>query len=383
MKEKLLYLCKFNPFCTYGGAAIRNRAITYLLSKRFDIHVVCFSSSDPDLLDDKKRVYPVSATPNLITGLWVEQSFSVARFHSRPMARLIQRLVQDHDFSVIYISELAMFQYVKNCATTKRPKIVLDCHNVESTLLREGIPHQSWWQRPLFYFEHRSLSWFERQAIQESDLIIFVSEGDQELANNLADCRNKAIVIPNCLRESVIPDNVEAPTDSKFNRFAIVGTLDWHANRCGIKWFIDQIWEKYASEHPDAELFLIGKKYKKSVNFTGKRIKHFYNVENVGQLLRSVDICLAPLLYGGGSRLKILEYFAHRKPVIATSKAAQGLDITPDIHYLKADNYLEFQRAIGDLLDSKLRKRLVQNGLDLLQSKYDINLYQDRLFAAL
>ena len=383
MKAKLLYLCKFDPFCTFGGAAIRNKAILHLLSKTFEVHIVCFSSSNQELFDVDNRVYSLKHAPNLVTSLLREQSFSVAHFYSNRMVTVIQRLIKDHVFAVIYVSELAMFQYVNHCTHSQQPKLVLDCHNVESVLLREAIPYQSLWQKLLFYLESHALMRFERKAMRRSDSVVFVSEADRRLAGIHYACDHKAFVIPNCLGATVPTGDTEGRDPSELSRFAIVGTLDWHANRTGIAWFIDKIWKPYISHNPTAELYLIGKKYKRRNDFTGRGILHFYNVEDVGRILQSVDICVAPLLYGGGSRLKILEYFVYRKPVIATSKAAHGLDIIPGIHYLKANNYLEFQEATKALLDIRLRSRLVQSGLDLVQSKYDIDSYAETLLSAL
>src|SRR5882724_2027810 len=362
MQEKLLYVCKSNPFFTHGGAAIRNKAIIYLLSKKYDVHLACFSSSDQDHIDAEKKIYSIKSNPDLFSGLLSERSLSVARFYSVAMTRLMRRLVRANAFAVAYVSELAMFQYAKHCVSEHPTKIVLDCHNIESALLREGIPYQSWWYKCVFGLEYYPLSLFEGEALRKSDLIVFVSDDDKKTAIERHGGIKKTLVIPNCLEVALLNQTSEYKTGptSKLDRFAIVGTLDWHANRIGITWFIHTIWNKYASANRDAELHLIGKQYRTTNDFAGRGIVQHRNVGDVGQLLSSVDVCLAPLLYGGGTRLKILEYFYRRKPVIATSKAAHGLELTPGIHYLRADNYREFERAVQDLTDVDLRSRLIE-----------------------
>lgn len=383
VKTKLIYLCKFNPFRTAGGAAIRNRAILSLLSKTFDVYLVCFSSSNDEVIDGDIKVFSLKHVSNPVTSLLCDQSFSVAHFYSNRMVTVIQGLFDDNVFALIYVSELAMFQYVKHIRSSQRPKIILDCHNVESLLLRDAVPYQARWRQLLFRQESQALMRFEREAIKRSDSVVFVSEADRRLADAHFNCDHKAFVIPNCLDATVQADHTEVRYRSKLDRFAIVGTLDWHANRSGIAWFIDKIWRPYFSHNPTSELYLIGKKYKRCREFTGTGVLHFYNVHDIGPILQSADVGVAPLLYGGGSRLKILEYFVYRKPVIATSKAAHGLDITPGIHYLKADNYVEFQLATEALLDTRLRSSLVQNGLALVQNKYVIDLYAETLLSAL
>ncbi len=47
--------------------------------------------------------------------------------------------------------------------------------------------------------------------------------------------------------------------------------------------------------------------------------------------------CVVPLRQGGGTRLKMLEAMALGTPVIATSKAAEGICITPEKNILLAE----------------------------------------------
>jgi glycosyltransferase involved in cell wall biosynthesis len=385
MKE-LLYICKFNPFETYGGAAIRNRAIIGLLSRKYRVHVVCFSSFGHHGFDAERNVYCVNDRPSVLRGVLTGQSISEARFHSASLANLIADLTRARDVNVAYFSELVMFQYLRDCFHWSKPRIVLDCHNVECELVREARPYQSWWEQAIFRLEYFPLRLFEKRAMQEADVIVFVSEEDREVAaSHFGVSRDKTVVVPNC------PEMTQAGQEPSFKqdgggdelrRFAIVGTLDWHANRIGIKWFIREIWDKYASMSTRAELYLIGKKYRKNSDFAGKRISQFCNVPNIAHTLEPVDVCIAPLLYGGGSRLKILEYFYNQKPVVATSVAARGLEIHPGIHYLRAESYTEFKNAVELLLDRDLRNQLIMNGLNLLKSKYHIDLYERVLLDA-
>src|SRR5205823_13362 len=47
---------------------------------------------------------------------------------------------------------------------------------------------------------------------------------------------------------------------------------------------------------------------------------------------RSARIAVAPLRAAGGTRLKILEAFAHRRPVVSTSLGADGLPVVDGKH---------------------------------------------------
>lgn len=55
---------------------------------------------------------------------------------------------------------------------------------------------------------------------------------------------------------------------------------------------------------------------------------------NVEEYIMAADVCIAPILRGSGTRLKVLEYLAAGKPVVATFKGAEGLPLVNRVHSL-------------------------------------------------
>lgn len=365
MQDKLLYICKFNPYSHFGGAAIRNRAILGLLKSKYEVSVVCFSTNEADLSSQAANLYCLKYEYSIVNGVFKERGISTARFHSQAMSELIRRLTGSNDYKAIYVSELAMFQYVKDCADSQSVKVILDSHNVESSLFKEGAKYQSGINKLLFRAEYYLLSRFEKKAIDRASLLVLVSEEDRLLAESSFGIKDKTIVVPNCLALTGTqpPQAGEDKTGIAVqNRFAIVGTLDWHANRVSIRWFLESIWEPFVAQNRDAELYLVGKKNDTGEEFCASNMSRFYNVRDVSDVVRTVAGGIAPSLYGGGSRVKILEYFYYGKPVIATRKGAEGLGLIPDVHYLVAENYSDFQSAVEKLGNVNFRNQLVNNG---------------------
>ncbi len=59
----------------------------------------------------------------------------------------------------------------------------------------------------------------------------------------------------------------------------------------------------------------------------------------------AADVAVVPVRAGGGTRIKILEAFAHRVPVVSTRIGAEGLDAVDGEHLLLADEADAFARA--------------------------------------
>jgi glycosyltransferase involved in cell wall biosynthesis len=89
-------------------------------------------------------------------------------------------------------------------------------------------------------------------------------------------------------------------------------------------------------------------------------------------LIASSWVSLVPIFTGGGTRLKILEAFALKTPVIATSKGAEGLEVVHDEHLLIANSPEEYtQQTLRLLQDEQLREKLVSKAYKLVEEKYD------------
>ncbi len=86
-------------------------------------------------------------------------------------------------------------------------------------------------------------------------------------------------------------------------------------------------------------------------------------VPSVAPYLKAADIAVVPLQKGGGTRMKILDYFAAGIPVVSTSKGAEGIPIEPGIQAVIANSYDDFAQAIADLLnDAPARRAMGQAG---------------------
>ena len=92
-------------------------------------------------------------------------------------------------------------------------------------------------------------------------------------------------------------------------------------------------------------------------------------VESVAPYLRAADIAVVPLQNGGGTRMKILDYFAAGIPVVSTATGADGMPIEPGIQAAIANSPEEFARAITDVRgDSLLRQTMSEAGRQFVRN---------------
>jgi glycosyltransferase involved in cell wall biosynthesis len=75
------------------------------------------------------------------------------------------------------------------------------------------------------------------------------------------------------------------------------------------------------------------------------------SVESVAPWLLAADLAVVPLTSGGGTRMKVLDYFAARLPVVSTSKGVEGIPVRDGEEFVLADEPERFAAAIARLLD--------------------------------
>lgn len=101
----------------------------------------------------------------------------------------------------------------------------------------------------------------------------------------------------------------------------------------------------------------------------GVRVAGF--VADVAPYYQAADVVVVPLAAGAGTRIKLLEAFAHGVPVVSSPVAAKGLAARPGVHLLMADGPDALAEATSRvLLDDRLGPRLTAAARELTEHSY-------------
>ena len=127
--------------------------------------------------------------------------------------------------------------------------------------------------------------------------------------------------------------------------------------------------------NPPAEIVKLGTR--PGITVTG-------SVPAIQPYLATAEVAIAPLLTGGGTRLKILEALAMRCAVASTTLGCEGIDCVPGRHLLVADDPTELASLVVELLQNPRRRAgLAEAGRTLVEARYSWEYCGDRLLAAL
>jgi glycosyltransferase involved in cell wall biosynthesis len=148
-----------------------------------------------------------------------------------------------------------------------------------------------------------------------------------------------------------------------------MGLAAFPPNQEAIRFLVQDVFPRVVQDRPKAKLVIIGGE-------VDMRMDWLINpgsipFDEVPAFIKACDLCVAPIFSGSGTRLKILEYMAACKPVLATAKGAEGLQVKNGESILLAENSGDFSRnIIGLLRDSRLRSTIANKGFQSVKTRY-------------
>lgn len=207
---------------------------------------------------------------------------------------------------------------------------------------------------------------YQRSVAAQVDRIVLPSDLDAARS-----ALPNVTVIPNTYPRPQRPAG--NPGSEKSPVVLFQGSLGYPPNIDGAEWLAAEIAPRIRAAVPTTEIRLVGRPAT-SVS----RLHQPGVLTVVGEVasmegeLAGASVAVVPVRYGGGTRVKILESFAHRVPVVSTSLGAEGLDVEDDVHLLIADDPEAFAEATVSLLrDPLLRVRLTEAAEACYLGRYD------------
>lgn len=121
-----------------------------------------------------------------------------------------------------------------------------------------------------------------------------------------------------------------------------------------------------------------GRSFAPNVRFVG-----FVSDEVRNIWLQLASVALNPMLYGGGTNLKLLDYFAAGTPVVSTEVGVRGIGAVSDEHVLVAE--IEgLEEAIARAIAGGPRiEAMTRNARELVETRFDWHGLGTRLHAAM
>ncbi len=326
-------------------------AVNYPSPAPKEIHVCSYQEFNP--LSRRALQGYLSCTPRYLVDTY------------RPeMEALIRWAIQKNRFDLIIASQLSMASYFKYFQGI--PAIFEEAElgiyypdEVQGGLLWNRM------KRKLTWAKHRR---FMEQVLQNFKLCTVASEVECKLLSEAAPFYRPVHVVPNSID---VDGSCSRSTVKIPGALIFTGSLRFAPNFQAMTWFLRDIYPKIRSELPSVRLTITGSPGSRPLP-PAVDVVQTGRIPDVRPVVAAASVSVAPILTGGGTRLKIVEAMAVRTPVVATTKAAEGLEVRDGEHLLIADTNEDFARLVLKLLHEPLYAQAVaENAFRLVQARYN------------
>jgi glycosyltransferase involved in cell wall biosynthesis len=186
---------------------------------------------------------------------------------------------------------------------------------------------------------------FERRILRTFDESWMATQADIDQARSLVGPSLRARYVPNVVDVAAAPiSRVQSDTCNVL----FVADFSYPPNRRGLTYLLDEVMPLVWDRLPEARLLVVGRGLEQPLEEA--RVQALGFVEDLEPVYAQASCVVVPLLEGGGSPLKFIEAMAHGLPVIATPRAAAGLQVVADKHFRQAESAESFAQAMVDVL---------------------------------
>lgn len=379
--KSVLYIGVGTPWQGGAGYLVRQNMFLQALAECANLHLALFNfnsaaSSPPFAADVTPLESPARLEPSRLK-IAVDDLFSplprLYRDYSLDLVHEQVQLLKPEKFDAVfsYRIDFACFAGVE-----RHQNLILDIDDPEHLRLAERqrlLTNRVDWRTR---YDLHKLRLFELNVAKTTQAA-FVCQQQDANAFNLP----QLFVVPNTVQ---LPEQIHR-SQSHTPTILFVGNMkggEQSPNGDGVKWFLESIWPIIRQHVPECRCLLVGQ-IDESLN---NSIQKFSNVEVLGFVDAIADVyaqswlSIAPIRYGTGTRIKVLEALAHACPVVGTPKGCEGIEINSGSNILIGSSETEFANACVDLLkDSNLRHMIGQAGHQLVAQQYNQHQQRDKL----
>lgn len=236
---------------------------------------------------------------------------------------------------------------------------------------------------PLLSEDYGSQIVGELNSYAAADGVLTVSEKEAEIVNDYLNAHSMAHAVPDC-EEFEIEDS---PLERRRGILSL-GSYQHPPNLQALEFLcnniLPRVGESDLEKHP---LYVVGSGLDEKACRAARKVKHARIVgwaPSVEPYFAAARISVVPLLYGAGTKRKMIQSMMSGVPTVTTSIGAEGLDIEHGRHAMICDHPQEFAEAITALLhDDGLWSRISKSARDHVMSQHSRKAARARFLQAI
>ncbi|MCP4602352.1 MAG: glycosyltransferase family 4 protein [Proteobacteria bacterium] len=388
MRPKLLFVSPVFPYPISCGQ--HNRVLNLLLACARN-HEVTFVGPKPSMLEGESWIESKGIKTNYVQENkttrpmvmdFVSNALHVKRLvrpailkYLRPYADVLQTLDLS-SFSVIWVERLMLARLL-----SEHPqRTIVDLDDIEH------IKQYRRFRLHPFSIEGlgdlwRIIRYFAKELLESRRFrtCVVCSDKDRDYLNKWGI--ENILVVPNGIDPQFKQNSCRRDNSVSKIHLVFLGDMAYEPNNDAVLWFANDVLPLITEELPNVVFEVIGGNPPADLqNKLCGRVKFLGFVEDLSAALKNYDLFVAPIRFGSGTKLKILEAFAHGLPVVTTPIGSEGLYLVDGKHALIATSARDFaNKVIAVCGDKSMAGSLMGHATALIKERFLWSSIQEQL----
>jgi glycosyltransferase involved in cell wall biosynthesis len=304
----------------------------------------------------------------ILRGIVLWQPYYVSKYRDRRMMKLIEKLVRANSYDVVQFEMTFMAQYARVAQGTTT---IVHAHDVAyRPAYRRYKRSRNLASKLVHFIEWCQWSSYEPNVARQVSTVLCVTEQDRRLLQWLSDSTSVAY-LP---RGVDIPETIPRYSAREPKSLLFVGSFNHHPNVDAAEWLCEDIFPQVLRAHPDSKLYIVGPNPPQHLVARGSRLPGLQIlgfVDDLDAVLQRCRVFIAPLRFGGGVKVKILQAMAHGLPVVTTRIGAEGITVGGNNPLLGGESIERLVAHIVMLFEHEdIAAGLSETGRKLVQERY-------------
>ncbi len=319
--QKLLLITAISPFPQNSGGATRIYQTIKYLSQKYDLYVLIFGEKIVDKLERdflNRHCFFWQTYSLRERSIFSSQPYFFSCWQNHELIKEMQVLTANHDFAKVRIEFTQIAHIYKSLHSTVNTVFV--AHDVSAiSFYRRIMEEPNLFKRLFRFYIFIQIYFYEKKWLPKYDQVIAVSKIDQKLLIQKFNLQNVV-----CESNGISSISFLPPRKDDAINLGYIGSFSHPPNKTAVSHILNHILPKCKKHNLDVRLILAGE------NNLPKKIPLITNlgkISNVNVFYQQIDVLVAPIFSGSGTRIKILEALSKGRPVVTTKIGAEGISI--------------------------------------------------------
>ena len=359
---KILQITPQAPSNKSGGGIGVLQTTLSLVKNRYDVYYVGPDIEEKEIAELYQQTYFLKNNSNIFRRLWnLTKGITNSRYDAW------KHLDIDYNMFDVIVIDFTKLDYVLQKLCKKN--IIVRVHNVEYDYANNDYKKNGGLEKKILAL----LSKKQEQAILSRATRLFVLTGhDKDRIEELygANLQKKMQICPVCVKR----EKIDIKEKGSCLNLLITGSMWYGDNANGALWFINKVFAKL--EFPK-KLTIAGSKPNHEIKEAAIKysdIEVIDSPKDLSQYFKQTDVVVTPVFEGAGMKVKVAEALSYGKPVVGTTHAFIGYDVSHGIDSFIADTVAEFKQCLESIYEKNNAEwmQICKLARTLYEEKYSI-----------